>query len=93
MHVAASFEFELCRVELHFVGNQLHCPPRPRSGQADVVPVDSRGPACQALVARVTDKPQAWVGLVGNLCQRPGEVLQIAWRHEGLPVSEFEIRD
>ena len=49
--------------------DDVHGAARPRRGKADVVAVHGRGAAVEALVLRVTDKPQSRVGPIRDVRQ------------------------
>ena len=73
--------------------DDVHGAARPRRGKADVVAVHGRGAAVEALVLRVTDKPQSRVGPIRDVRQGATQVRRVAGRNDRLAVRELERRD
>ena len=71
----------------------VHGAARPRRGKADVVAVHRRSAAVEALVFRVTDKPQSRVFPIRDVRQGATQVRGVAGQNDHLAVREFERRD
>src|SRR5438067_12913230 len=66
---------------------------RSRCGKTDIVAIHGRGAAVEALVLRITNKPQSTVCPACDVRQGPTQVSGVARRNDRLAVRELKRRD
>ena len=93
LNVAASLVLRASTRQNRLFDNDFHRVARSRCGKADIVAIHGGGAAVEALVLRVTNKPQSSVGPARDVCQGTTQVGGVAGRNDRLAVRKLERRD